>query len=93
MNHLRRNASELTPNDKTCVHAFGEMSLKKRLIYNSANDIIEGYQDLGEHGRNGDLSDKALVLLLQGVRQKFKQPLAHYFVTKTISLESVMMEA
>lgn len=89
INHLSRKVNELSDKDRTCVIMFDEMSLKKRLIYNSANDNVEGYQDLGEHGRTGDLADKALVLLLQGVHKKFKQPLAHYFVTKTISSEKL----
>lgn len=89
LDHLKRKSSEMTAADKTCVIMFDEMSLKRRLIYNPASDIVEGYLDLGEHGRTGALADKALVLLLQGVHKKFKQPLAYYFVSKTISSEKL----
>ncbi|XP_037296406.1 uncharacterized protein LOC115455259 [Manduca sexta] len=90
IDHLKRKANELSGKNKTCVILFDEMSLKKRLIFNSANDKVEGYEDLGEHGRSGNLADKALVLLLQGVHKNFKQPLAHYFVKGTISSEKLV---
>ncbi|XP_063895591.1 uncharacterized protein LOC135118220 [Helicoverpa armigera] len=90
IDHLKRKVKELSCKDKTCVILFDEMSLKKRLIFNTAYDKVEGFQDLGEHGRSGELADKALVFLLQGVHKKIKQPLAHYFVKGTISSDKLV---
>ncbi|XP_063629718.1 uncharacterized protein LOC134801117 [Cydia splendana] len=74
--------------DKICVILFDEMALKKRLILNTTTDKIDGFQDLGnEGGRSADIADHALVFMLQGVRKKYKQPLAHYFVKGTVSSE------
>ncbi|XP_063832494.1 uncharacterized protein LOC135081658 isoform X2 [Ostrinia nubilalis] len=85
LTHLKKKVERLSDADKLCVILFDEISLKKRLIYNPSTDNIDGYEDLGdEGGRTAKIADHALVLMLQGIRKKIKQPIAYYFVKGTI---------
>ncbi|XP_048487715.1 uncharacterized protein LOC125491003 [Plutella xylostella] len=88
--HLKSNAEKLKEDDKICVILFDEIALKRRLIYNISADKIDGYVDLGnEGGRSAKIADHALVFMLQGIRKKMKQPIAHYFVSGTIETEKL----
>lgn len=55
----------------------------------AAKDKIEGFEDLREEGRTNRLANHVLVFMMQGIRKKYKQPLAHYFVQGTISTEKL----
>lgn len=90
LNQLNLMADKCNAKDKYCSLLFDEIALKKRLVYNSATDKVEGYVDHGgKDGRNAELADHALVFLLQGMRKKFKQPLAFYFVKGTVSSQKL----
>lgn len=58
--------------------------LKAQLIYNEANDLVEGFEDIGEFGRASEVANHALVFIIQGMRKKIKQPIAFYFTKGTI---------
>lgn len=92
LEHLRKLSDTEEPNNKICVLAFDEIALKPRLIYNQATDYVEGYTDYGiPEERGPELADHALVFLLQGLRKKFKQPLAFYFVKGTVSSQKLAL--
>lgn len=98
LKQLKQKASEMLPANKICALLFDEISLKKRLIYNECSDKVEGYVDFGSgesRGRKSQIADKALVFMVQGIRKKYRQPLAFYFVKGTISsqiLASIIKE-
>lgn len=92
INILKKKANNFPSEDKYCTLLFDEMALKKRCIYNDVTETIEGYEDFGQGenmGRRDRVADHALVFMMQGIRIKYKQPVAHYFVTKTISAEKL----
>ncbi|XP_041982493.1 uncharacterized protein LOC121735658 [Aricia agestis] len=88
---LKEKSVEMEDDEKYCV-LFDEIALKKRLIYNESLDKVEGFVDLGtgeSMGRNNKIAGHALVFMIQGLKQKFKQPVAHYFVEGTIESEKL----
>lgn len=77
--------------DKHCVSLFDEIALKNRLIYNEAMDKVETFVDLGTREnmvRNKKIAGHGLVFMIQGLKQKFKQPVAH-FAKGTINSEKL----
>lgn len=68
-----------------CILSFDEMAIRKHLYYNENLDIIEGYQDHGDHGRSQQIASNALVFMLAGVRKNWKQPIAFYFSGKSVT--------
>ena len=68
--------------EKECVLMWDEMSIKTILQYNSRDDLIEGYQDLGELGRTSKFAKYALCFMLRGLKFSWKQPVA-YFISNT----------
>ncbi|XP_063373946.1 uncharacterized protein LOC134661705 [Cydia amplana] len=92
MAHLKKKAEILTAQNKICVLLFDEIALKKRLIYNGATDEVDGFEDLGGQGeRSEKIANHALVLMLQGIHKKIKQPIAHYFVKGTITTQKLVI--
>lgn len=90
LEHLKKISEKETSQNKVCVLAFDEIALKPRLIYNSSSDKVEGYTDYGStEARGPELADHALVFLIQGLRKKFKQPFAFYFVKGTVSSQKL----
>lgn len=72
------------------LYIFDEIALKRRLFFNISTDKVEGYEDYGpEVERGSQLADHALVFMLQGIRAKFKQPIAFYFVKGTVSYQKL----
>ena len=56
---------------------------------------IEGFEDLGRHGRTSNIANHALVFMLRGLRKRWKQPVAYYLTrgsTKGEMLLDFLME-
>ncbi|KOB73758.1 Uncharacterized protein OBRU01_10974, partial [Operophtera brumata] len=86
-NALKSMAEKQLDEENICILSFDEMAIRKHLMYNEKLDIIEGYQDHGNHGRSKEITCKALVFMLTGVQKKWKQPIAFYFSGKLVSAE------
>jgi hypothetical protein len=56
---------------------FDEMSVRENLHYNQNFGCME---DLGSHGRTSSSADHALDFMLCGLRTKWKQPVAYYWI-------------
>lgn len=64
-------------------------------MFRSDLDKIIGYVDQDSFGMCNKIADHALVFTLQGLRQKWKQPVAYYFTkdaVKTIDLKHSLVE-
>lgn len=77
---LKLKVQTMDNRDTNVALVFDEMALKSALVYHNGLDLIEGFEDLGESGRNIYVADHALVFMVRGLFSKWKQPLA-YFVT------------
>ncbi|KAG8224538.1 hypothetical protein J437_LFUL002142 [Ladona fulva] len=80
---------------RMCVLMFDEMSLKPHLDYRVKSDLIVGFEDHGHLGRSSRIAKFALVFMIHGLLQKWKQPIAVYFSsspTKSEILVALMEE-
>jgi hypothetical protein len=59
---------------------FDEMSIRVNLHFNQKFGCIEGFEDLGSHGRTSKVANHALVFMLRALHKKWKQPVAYYLV-------------
>jgi hypothetical protein len=46
---------------------FDEISLREHLHFNQKTDCIEGFEDLGSHGRISSIANRALFFMLRGL--------------------------
>lgn len=77
--------------DKTCVLLFDEISLSAGIHYFQSEDKIIGIEDLGRNVRRTKFADKALTFIVRGVKRKFKQPIAYYFVSSGIKTPDIVV--
>jgi len=80
---------------KYCVIAFDEMSIKKYLEYSKYLDVVEGYEDLGHKGRNDKVASQALVFIARGLYSKWKLPLAYFLSassTRCLELKNLISD-
>lgn len=78
MHKIAMKAENMSNFEKECVLMWDEMSIKAILQYNSKDDLVEGYQDLGHLGRTNNFAKHALCFLLRGLKSSWKQPIAYF---------------
>ena len=81
LNLFRVKIASMTKQEKLCAVVIDEMALKRGLHYDSINDEVEGLEDYGHLGRTKNGADHALVIMLRGIVNHWKQPIA-YFLSK-----------
>ena len=86
---LKRKCKSLKKLDRNCVLLMDEAQLAAELSYESHNQKIIGFEDLGHLGRSIGQANHALVFMVRGVRKKWKQVVAYYFTKNTISTDSL----
>ncbi|CAI6354409.1 unnamed protein product [Macrosiphum euphorbiae] len=59
MEQIKIKVNAMDNEQKYCVIAFDEMSIKKYLEYSKYLDVVEGYEDLGHKGRNDKVASQA----------------------------------
>jgi hypothetical protein len=52
------------------------MSIRENLGFDQKLGCIEGFEDLGSQDRRSNIANCALVFMLHGVCEKWKQPVA-----------------
>ena len=85
----------MSDGDNVCCLMFDEMSIREHLHFNQKFGCIDGFEDLGSHGRTSSIANHALVFMLRGLRKKWKQPVAYYLIhgsTKGEMLVNFLME-
>ncbi|KAJ8911783.1 hypothetical protein NQ315_008836 [Exocentrus adspersus] len=75
--------------DRCCSLIFDEMSLSPSFYYDANNQLIYGYEDLGHLGRINKQANHALVFMVRGLRKTWKQVVAYYFTSGTISAQAL----
>lgn len=64
------------------------MSIRPALRYNRSKDTIVGLEDLGEHKPpSEDTSNLLLVFMLRGNYRAWKQPVAYYLASHSVTPE------
>jgi len=92
---LKVNVQTMSDKDRMCCLMFDEMSIRGHLHFNQKIDCIEGFEEIGRHGRTSNIANHALVFMLRGLRKRWKQPVAYYLTrrsTKGDMLVDFLME-
>jgi hypothetical protein len=76
---LIHSVQKMSGKDRYCTVMFDEMSIRENVRFNQKSDCIEGFEDFGSLGRTFKIANHALVFMVRGLRQKWKQPVAYYF--------------
>ena len=79
INLLGEKVKNTTDADKLVVLSMDEMTVRKKLVYLRGEDYVEGFEDLGEMGKTARVADQALVLMVRGVKQAWKQPIGFFY--------------
>jgi hypothetical protein len=75
---LKLRAEAMNPFDRNVSLVMDEMSLKQHLEYDRNSDIVYGMN-------NGKLLNQALVIMVRGLANKWKQPIAYFYNNSTVS--------
>lgn len=78
--------SNLEPVAKQCIICIDEMSIKTHLFYNRSKDYVIGFHQNNGY-RSYNPANCALVLMARGIRYKWKQPLAFYFIYNSCKVQ------
>ncbi|XP_063896832.1 uncharacterized protein LOC126056415 [Helicoverpa armigera] len=84
---LKNTTKHFVPSEREYILLWDEMSLRKNLWYNSKTDLIEGFQDHATQGRSPQPASYALVFMIVGVRKHFKQPVAYYLSSGSVTAD------
>lgn len=72
---IKKTVLEKDTPDRLCSLIFDEMSLTPQIFYNNQKDAFEGFAT----SQGTKFADHALVFMVKGLKQNFKQPVAYYF--------------
>lgn len=78
LNMLKEKCSLMDDGDKKCTLLFDEMAIKRELDLRTTDDSVYGYVDFGEFGKKNIIANKALVLMIRGVKKNWKQSICYY---------------
>lgn len=84
LNLLKNKTSLMSEKERECVLTWDEMSIKEGLHYNVKYDFIEGFTDLGEHGRTCAMGNHILVFMIRGRQTDWRQPIAYYVAKNSV---------
>ena len=76
LNLFKVKLKSMTQQRQLCAVVIDEMALKHGLHYDSINDEVVGLEDYGHLGRTKNGADHALVIMLRGIVNHWKQPIA-----------------
>ncbi|KAJ8736244.1 hypothetical protein PYW08_006900 [Mythimna loreyi] len=74
---IKKGLAEKDVPDRLCSLIFDEMSIMPQVLYNAHKDELEGFASNQENS----FADHALVFMVKGVKNNFKQPIAYYFTS------------
>ena len=80
---------------RMCSFMFDEMSIRENMHFNQKFGCIEGFEDLGNHGRTSSIANHVLVFMFCGLHKQWKQPAAYYLIhssTKGEMLVNFLLE-
>lgn len=77
------------PINRNCILTFDEMSLTPSLNYSKSDDSVVGFVNCGE-GKRLEFADHAMVFMLRGVAEKWKQPVAYFFTQGAMKTAEIM---
>lgn len=91
--NLKKAVEKLPKLQKCCSIIFDEMSIMPSLQYIDSQDYIIGFEDYGDGQQLQNIADHVLVVMVRGLKKKFKQPVLYSFchgTTKSPYLKNIL---
>ena len=93
---LANKAKSMKTEERLCLIAFDEMTIRESLTFDVARDRVEGLQDLGPSlGRSRFVANHAGVFMVRGLFSKWKQSIGYFLSSgpvKNSSLKELICE-
>lgn len=89
LEHLKLQTENMDELDRCCTLIFDEVSLSRGFYYESHQQKICGFEDLGILGRNENAANHALVFMVRGIKKNYKMPVAFFFTKDTIKTSAL----
>ena len=93
---IKTKVQTMSQKDRQCVLLFDEMSIKCSLSYNRYQDSVEGTSDFGTLGKTKLLANTALVFMVRGLAEKWKQCIGYFLSAGPVAsktLKDLTMQA
>ena len=93
---LKQKIETFAEKDRQCALVFDEMAIKSGISYDRRNDAIEGMEDFGTMGKTKNMANTALVFMIRGLSQKWKQCIGYFLSAGPLSsktLKQLTLEA
>lgn len=94
LDYIKNNVKNWEDKKKLCSLVFDEVALTPHLTFNESKDLINGFVEIAEE-RKQKFADHALVFMIRGICSSWRQSIAYYFCTGTVSapeLEKILKE-
>ena len=75
---LKQKVASMAEVSKMCVICIGEMVINESLSYNVQTDSLKGFEDFGPLGKTKYIANHAIVFMVRGLVQKWKQPVSSF---------------
>ena len=75
---LKKKVGGMMEEQRLCAITLDEMAIKEGVTYNPQLDHVEGYEDFGSLGRSRFIANHALVIMVRGLKLKWKQTLGYF---------------
>jgi hypothetical protein len=82
MKVIEQKVKTMNESSKQCIITLDEMSIKSNLQYDPSKDQVIGVEDDGVT-KGKLLANSALVFMLRGITETWKQPVAYYLVNES----------
>lgn len=80
---LQCRSETLTKDEKDCIICADEMSIQRFLFHNRTTDCIMGVHHSID-GSTDVAANKAVIFMARGINSNWRQPLAYFFIAKTL---------
>lgn len=87
--NIAQKFSGKTIKERACTICFDEIAIMSSLEFTKTYDLIEGFEDFGDHERTNVNAKYALVFIVKGVYTNWKMPLAYFLPGRTTSAEKL----
>ena len=84
---LKQKTANTPQSNRIASLVIDEMSIKEGVSYDNGRDVIEGFEETPERGQH--LANHAIVFMVRGIREKWKQPVGYFLTSGPMSGEKM----
>lgn len=86
---ITSKVSTMSSTGKLCVISVDEISIKSHFTYDTSKDEIIGLEDFGNGEKTNCLATSAIVIMVRGIIENWKQPVAYYLVNESCGSDKI----